>query len=109
MMEVLGVPSEEFIMSSKKRLKYFDHKKRPYVYPNSNGERRVPGSKTIRDLLKCDNEPFVRFISSCLRWEPRDRITAEECGRHPFIKSDDLKNNDSSMSRSPHKTAARAR
>ena len=63
MLEVLGVPSVEFIMESKKRLKYFDYQKRPYVYPNSQGERRVPGSKTLRDLLKCDDEPFVRFIS----------------------------------------------
>ena len=103
MLEVLGLPSSDFIMESKKRLTYFDHHRRPYVFPNSKGERRVPGSKTLKELLKCDDNQFVNFISSCLRWEPRTRISAEECSRHPFILADENKN-DGSGKKSPRKS-----
>ena len=81
MLEVLDVPCPEFIGEAKKRHTYFDFKKRPFVYPNSKGERRVPGSKQLAKLLKCDDEPFIKFISSCLRWEPKNRLTAEEAMR----------------------------
>jgi len=51
MLEYLDVPSKEFIAEAKKKHTYFDYKGRAYVYPNSKGERRMPGSKTLRDLL----------------------------------------------------------
>ena len=87
-MEVLGVPDKELInRSSRKRLffgQYMDFLSsstvskslpdstglpRPVV--NSKGRRRRPGTKTLAQVLRCDDELFVDFVSKCLAWDQR--------------------------------------
>lgn len=56
---------------------------RPVV--NSKGRRRKPGSKTLAQVLRCDDEAFVDFIAKCLVWDPERRLKPAPAMRHPFI------------------------
>ena len=56
---------------------------RPVV--NSKGRRRRPGTKTLAQVLRCDDELFVDFVSKCLVWDPERRIKPQNATRHPFI------------------------
>ncbi|ORY31672.1 hypothetical protein BCR39DRAFT_88840 [Naematelia encephala] len=56
---------------------------RPSV--NSKGKRRRPGSKTLAQALKTDDELFVDFIAKCLTWDPDKRLKPQPALRHPWI------------------------
>ena len=56
---------------------------RPVV--NSKGRRRRPGSKTLAQALRCNDEDFVDFIAKCLVWDPERRLKPQAAMRHPFI------------------------
>lgn len=56
---------------------------RPVV--NSKGRRRRPGSKTLAQVLKCDDDLFVDFIAKCLVWDPERRLKPQAALRHPYI------------------------
>ena len=56
---------------------------RPVV--NSKGRRRRAGTKTLAQVLRCDDELFVDFVSKCLSWDPERRIKPQSAMRHPFI------------------------
>ncbi|KZT11457.1 uncharacterized protein LAESUDRAFT_692333 [Laetiporus sulphureus 93-53] len=87
-MEVLGVPDKDFInRSSRKRLFFerVDTTGAPRPVVNSKGRRRRPGARTLAQVLRCDDEHFVDFISKCLVWDPEKRIKPQAALRHPFI------------------------
>ena len=109
-MEVLGVPDKDFInRSSRKRLFFGMFSiillSRVYAVPhfvcllsffqdttgaprpvvNSKGRRRRPGTKTLAQVLRCDDELFLDFISKCLVWDPERRLKPQAALRHPFI------------------------
>lgn len=54
---------------------------------NSKGRRRKPGTKTIAQVLRCNDEEFVDFISKCLVWDPDRRLKPQSALRHPFVMS----------------------
>lgn len=56
---------------------------RPVV--NSKGRRRKPGTKSIGQVLRCNDEEFVDFISKCLVWDPDKRLKPQTALRHPFV------------------------
>lgn len=56
---------------------------RPVV--NSKGKRRRAGAKTLAQVLRCDDELFVDFVSKCLLWDPERRIKPQSAMRHPFV------------------------
>lgn len=56
---------------------------RPVV--NSRGRRRRPGTKTLAQVLRCDEEPFIDFVAKCLAWDPEKRLKPQNAMRHPFI------------------------
>jgi len=56
---------------------------RPVV--NSKGRRRRPGSKTLQQVLRSDDEFFVDFIAKCLIWDPERRMKPAIALRHPFL------------------------
>ncbi|KAI0303440.1 hypothetical protein B0F90DRAFT_1935362 [Multifurca ochricompacta] len=100
-MEVLGLPDKDFVnRSSRKRLFFGTYPRlsyscgtlfsadstgapRPVV--NSKGRRRRPGTKTLAQVLRTDDELFVDFVSKCLVWDPERRIKPQNAMRHPFI------------------------
>ncbi|CAE6496365.1 unnamed protein product [Rhizoctonia solani] len=86
-MEVLGVPDKDLINRSSRKRLFFESNGQPRPVVNSKGRRRRPGSKTLAQVLRCDDEMFVDFIAKCLIWDPERRIKPQPALRHPFIAS----------------------
>jgi len=84
-MEVLGVPDKEFVNKSSRKKLFFETNGTPRVVVNSKGRRRRPGSKTLQQVLKSNDEDFVDFISKCLVWDPERRMKPQSALRHPFV------------------------
>ncbi|KAJ3560932.1 hypothetical protein NP233_g10517 [Leucocoprinus birnbaumii] len=84
-MEVLGVPDKEFVNRSSRKKLFFDTSGTPRPVTNSKGRRRRPGSRTLAQALKCNDEEFVDFIAKCLVWDPERRMKPQAAMRHPFI------------------------
>ncbi|KAF7311678.1 CMGC/DYRK/DYRK2 protein kinase [Mycena kentingensis (nom. inval.)] len=84
-MEVLGVPDKEFVNRSTRKKLFFDPNGTPRVVINSKGRRRRPGSKTLAQVLRCNDDDFVDFIAKCLVWDPERRIKPQAAMRHPFM------------------------
>ena len=84
-MEVFGPPEKHLIEKSTRKKLFFDSMGKPRLTVSSKGRRRRPSSKTIQQVLKCDDEAFLDFIARCLRWDPDRRMKPEEAIRHEFI------------------------
>ncbi|KAF9452805.1 hypothetical protein P691DRAFT_659930 [Macrolepiota fuliginosa MF-IS2] len=84
-MEVLGVPDKDFVNRSSRKKLFFDTSGTPRPVVNSKGRRRRPGSRTLAQALKCNDEEFVDFIAKCLVWDPERRMKPQTAMRHPFI------------------------
>ncbi|KAG6841209.1 hypothetical protein C0991_000871 [Blastosporella zonata] len=65
-MEVLGVPDREYINRSTRKKLFFDLNGAPRAVVNSKGRRRKPGSKNLQQVLRCNDDDFLDFISKCL-------------------------------------------
>jgi hypothetical protein len=46
---------------------------------------RKPASKTIGDVLECEDASFVDFVKRCLHWDPATRMNPDEALRHAWI------------------------
>ncbi|XP_044734237.1 dual specificity tyrosine-phosphorylation-regulated kinase 4 isoform X2 [Chrysoperla carnea] len=87
-MEVLGQPPEDVLKRAKRRRIFFNTNGEPRSIRNSKGKRRVPGSKNLTMALrKCTDSLFIDFISKCLEWNPKKRMTPEEAVRHEWLQS----------------------
>lgn len=76
-MEVKGIPPRSMIVLASRRKIFFDDDYRPVPNQNSKGKVRQPNTKTLKDLLKTDDELFVDFIDQCLEWKTDKRMTPE--------------------------------
>ncbi|KAH8670953.1 hypothetical protein BX600DRAFT_434091 [Xylariales sp. PMI_506] len=84
-MEVFGPPEKHLIEKSTRKKLFFDSMGKPRLTVSSKGRRRRPSSKTLQQVLKCDDEAFLDFLTKCLRWDPDRRMKPEEAIRHEFI------------------------
>ncbi|TFB07342.1 Dual specificity protein kinase pom1 [Trichoderma ghanense] len=84
-MEVFGPPEKHLIEKSTRKKLFFDSMGKPRLTVSSKGRRRRPSSKTLQQVLKCDDEAFLDFVARCLRWDPDRRLKPEEAVRHEFI------------------------
>ena len=84
-MEVFGPPEKHLIEKSTRKKLFFDSMGKPRLTVSSKGRRRRPSSKTLQQVLKCDDEAFLDFLTRCLRWDPDRRIKPDEAIRHEFI------------------------
>jgi len=84
-MEVLGIPDKEFVNRSSRKKLFFDPNGAPRAVINSKGRRRRPGTKTLAQVLRCNDEEFVDFVSKCLVLDPERRIKPQAAMRHPFV------------------------
>jgi len=84
-MEVLGVPDRYLIDRSSRKKLFFDSSGAPRPVVNSKGKRRRPATKSLAQVLKCNDELFIDFISKCLVWDPERRIKPDPALRHPWI------------------------
>ncbi|KAL5584827.1 hypothetical protein FOVSG1_014216 [Fusarium oxysporum f. sp. vasinfectum] len=84
-MEVFGPPEKHLIEKSTRKKLFFDSMGKPRLTVSSKGRRRRPSSKTLGQVLKCDDEVFIDFLHRCLRWDPERRMKPEDAIRHEFI------------------------
>ncbi|CAM1500755.1 Fc.00g099170.m01.CDS01 [Cosmosporella sp. VM-42] len=84
-MEVFGPPEKHLIEKSTRKKLFFDSMGKPRLTVSSKGRRRRPSSKTLQQVLKCDDEVFLDFLARCLRWDPDRRLKPEDAIRHEFI------------------------
>lgn len=87
LMEVIGAPGEEIICNATRKRLFFDSRGNPRCLTNTKGRKRRPGSKNIAIALRCNDTPFIDFISRCLEWNPKKRMTPDEALRHEWIQS----------------------
>ncbi|KAK2012597.1 hypothetical protein LZ32DRAFT_531904 [Colletotrichum eremochloae] len=84
-MEVFGPPEKHLIEKSTRKKLFFDSMGKPRLTVSSKGRRRRPSSKTLQQVIKCDDEAFLDFLARCLRWDPDRRLKPEEAIHHEFI------------------------
>ena len=84
-MEVLGNPPNEMLEESLRKKVFFDSKNKPRLVANSRGKLRIPGSKSLFEVLEADDSSFVDFIQKLLTWQPKLRISAAEALKHPWV------------------------
>lgn len=84
-MEVFGPPEKHLIDKSTRRKLFFDSLGKPRLTVSSKGKRRRPSSRTLQQVIKCDDEAFLDFLTRCLRWDPDRRLKPDEAVRHEFI------------------------
>ncbi|KAL3282774.1 hypothetical protein HHI36_005941 [Cryptolaemus montrouzieri] len=87
LMEVLGTPPDELIAAATRRRLFFDSQGNPRCVTNSKGHKRKPGSKTLQIALRCNDHTFIDFLSGCLQWNPKKRMTPDEALGHSWIQS----------------------
>lgn len=84
-MEIFGPPEKHLIEKSTRKKLFFDSLGKPRLTVSSKGKRRRPSSKSLQQVLKCEDEAFLDFITRCLRWDPDRRLKPDEATCHEFI------------------------
>ncbi|XP_015208600.2 dual specificity tyrosine-phosphorylation-regulated kinase 4 isoform X1 [Lepisosteus oculatus] len=85
-MEVLGLPPNEFLQTASRRRLFFDSKGNPRNITNSKGRKRRPNSKDLASVLKTNDPLFLDFLRRCLTWDPQKRMTPDEAMQHEWIQ-----------------------
>jgi hypothetical protein len=101
-MECLGVPDKvrrgaaparsterpQYLIDRASRRKlFFDSTGAPRPVVNSKGRRRRPASKSLAQVLKCDDDLFVDFIAKCLIYDPDRRCARSLPSACPAIEA----------------------
>ncbi|KAJ9436428.1 Dual specificity tyrosine-phosphorylation-regulated kinase 2, partial [Diplonema papillatum] len=84
-MEIMNVPPKHVIEMSSRRKQFFDSSDNPRLQVNSRGKKRRPGMKDLASALRCNDAQFISFLEGFLRWDPRERFTADDGLRHEWI------------------------
>lgn len=101
--ELLGMPSQKLLDSSKRAKNFVSSKGYPRyctvttlpdntVVLNGGRSRRgklrgPPASKDWITALKgCDDALFLDFLKQCLEWDPALRMTPSQALRHPWLR-----------------------
>ncbi|XP_053321070.1 dual specificity tyrosine-phosphorylation-regulated kinase 2 [Spea bombifrons] len=103
MIELLGMPPQKLIDSSKRGKNFISSKGFPRYctvsyLPNGavvlNGSRSrrgrwrgPPGSRTLVSALKgCSDPLFLDFLARCLEWDSVSRMTPSQALQHPWLR-----------------------
>ncbi|CAG9312762.1 unnamed protein product [Blepharisma stoltei] len=84
-MEVIGAPPKSFISQATRNKTYFYPNGEPKLIADTKGLLRVPGSRSLNELLKGSNPNFINFVQQCFEWNPELRLTASQGLEHPWI------------------------
>ncbi|KAG7455975.1 hypothetical protein MATL_G00246830 [Megalops atlanticus] len=85
-MEVLGMPPNDFVQTASRKRLFFDSKGNPRNITNSKGRKRRPNSKDLASVLKTSDAMFLDFLKGCLVWDPAKRMTPDEGMQHEWIQ-----------------------
>jgi len=86
-MKLLGKPPVHLIAKSPYRRKFFNPDNTVKTYPDHNGDLHEPGTSSLAEHLKCEDEQLLDLLGSCLTMDPACRLSAEEALRHPWLNS----------------------
>jgi dual specificity tyrosine-phosphorylation-regulated kinase 2/3/4 len=84
-MEIYGVPTKEIIKMSTRGHLFFHKSGDPILSANSKGKVRKPCTKSLQQVLRCNDENFIDFLNKCFIWNPIERMTPLEALQHPWI------------------------
>jgi serine/threonine protein kinase len=90
-MEICGIPSNEFVDKCRKKEHYFDVDYSPFlIEEEEQGILRIPESKTLEQVVRCEDRHFIDFLKRCLELDPDLRFGAREASEHPWLKQQDV-------------------
>ncbi|OMJ66215.1 hypothetical protein SteCoe_37026 [Stentor coeruleus] len=92
MMEILGIPPENMINISTRKHLYFDNYGEPKIKLNSRGRKRIPGTRSLRSILKGAEDEFFQIIEGCLKWNPAERIKPDDALKLNWLIDSQLEN-----------------
>ncbi|KAK7206574.1 hypothetical protein BZA70DRAFT_107721 [Myxozyma melibiosi] len=84
-MEIFGPPEPQVIEQATRKKLFFDASGRPRPVVSSKNRRRIPLTKSLSGVLKTNDAAFIDFIGRCMRWDPEERLKANDAVLHPFI------------------------
>ena len=87
-MEFIGLPPKNMIISSPKKNLFFDKNCNPLERSNSFGKIRKPNTKSISKRLKNADKSFIKFVKECLKWDRKERLCPLRALRHEWIIKD---------------------
>ena len=61
-MELRGIPPLNWALSGARWKHFFTKEGRPIIFKNAKGIGYLPGSKIVKEVLKCEDPDFVSFI-----------------------------------------------
>ena len=82
--EVLGLPPLEMRTKGTQVKEFFTLS--GYYKQEFGKEPITPGSVTIGQVIKSNDEVLIDFLAKCLEWDPKKRITASDALKHPWMK-----------------------
>ncbi|XP_077194862.1 dual specificity tyrosine-phosphorylation-regulated kinase 2 isoform X3 [Paroedura picta] len=103
MIELLGMPSQKLLDSSKRAKNFVSSKGYPRyctITTLSDGSVVLNGGRSRRGKLRgppesrewgtalkgCDDPLFLDFLKQCLEWDPTLRMTPSQALRHPWLR-----------------------
>lgn len=86
MVETLGLPPDKMIKSAPHAHHFFDEKGQLKVKPNSRGKYHIASSSSIELQVHSNDPLFISLIEGCLKWNPKERFTAEDVLNHQWVK-----------------------
>jgi len=84
--ELLGAPQQRVLDAARRASEFFDSAGRPLRTTDRKGRVRLPGARPLREALKCTDSQFADFISRCLTWDQKERMTPAEAIAHPWVQ-----------------------
>ena len=99
MIEVIGLPPAYLLENSPKCQVVLETIKKLSISATP-GKGRIPGSKSLKQLVKNSEPQFYDFLSSkvyieCLVWNPSDRLSASEALEHDWFQTSPMQKNPS--------------
>ncbi|KAK8866890.1 hypothetical protein M9Y10_009858 [Tritrichomonas musculus] len=82
--EMFGPPPIEVIKMSKRRKDFFDLK---LGLKPIKGRICRPSSNSLQSVLNINDPNLIDFLTRCLAWNQKDRMTAKEALQHPWIQT----------------------
>ena len=88
--ELFGNPPPDLLKQGPKEELFFDNYKLkdPMI---KNNILKIPGSKSLYEVLNCHDENFLDLLSKCFEWDPSLRITPHSALKHPWLVSSQRK------------------
>eukprot|EP01070_Trichotokara_eunicae_P000746 Trichotokara_eunicae@DN116_c0_g1_i1.p1 len=83
-------PDLEMLNAAPSKFKYFTAEGKVTARLKPDDEHPVvPGSKSFADMFEGHSPDFIDFITKCLKWDPKERMTPKEALQHPWITNPD--------------------